>query len=246
MLKVATFNIRTSRGLDGLHSWRFRKAACSEAIVSLAADVVVLQEVRARQYRWLAEQLSDFVFFGAGRDDGKARGERIVLCLSRRIAPLASDFTVRWFSDSPTLPSRYPGARTNRIAVSIRIAGLVIAGLHLEEAPNPNLDRCIGNLIDWFGPNAIIAGDFNCRIDDPALEPLWRIGYRDTLFPMDADGAWSATHHGFTGTTSGTRIDHILSPESCPIHDSGIHRSYGRQLPSDHWPVVATIDPPGA
>jgi endonuclease/exonuclease/phosphatase family metal-dependent hydrolase len=47
--RVASFNIRTSRGRDGRNRWRRRRETCLAAIRGFAADVAGLQEVRPDQ-----------------------------------------------------------------------------------------------------------------------------------------------------------------------------------------------------
>ena len=55
----------------------------------------------------------------------------------------------------------------------------------------------------------------------------------------------SATHHSFSGRVKGTRIDHILVPGGVQVTDARIvHDRPSGRLPSDHWPVVATVSVP--
>ncbi|HJR24407.1 MAG TPA: endonuclease/exonuclease/phosphatase family protein, partial [Acidimicrobiales bacterium] len=57
-LRVATFNVRNGRALDGfVRAWPFRRRAVVAAIASLDADVVGLQEAYRFQLRSLLRGL---------------------------------------------------------------------------------------------------------------------------------------------------------------------------------------------
>ncbi|MBE0527596.1 MAG: hypothetical protein IH629_00120, partial [Thermoleophilia bacterium] len=99
-LRVATFNIRTGLGWDGRHSWPLRAGACASAIAGLSADIVGLQEVHPFQECGLARRLPGYAGAGAGRTNGRDRGERCTVAfLASRVRLEA--WTVRWFSDTP-------------------------------------------------------------------------------------------------------------------------------------------------
>ena len=240
-VRVASFNIRTSRGLDGVQSWVFRRRRCIRALGSLDADVLLIQELRSGQMRFVERALPGYTFVSAGRVDGRARGERLAIGLRGGPPISPNDVEVRWFSESPSTPSVFEGSRRHRIALSVSAWGARWVCIHLEEAPNPNLSRCIELLVEWFGSRAIIGGDFNCRIDDPALAPLRSAGYRDALAHLAPSGTDCATHHGFTGSTDGSRIDHLFVPRDLSSSGGRIdHDRHGRPA-SDHWPVSVTV-----
>ena len=57
--------------------------------------------------------------------------------------------------------------------------------------------------------------------------------------PAEAGGSW----HDFTGAVDGDRIDHILVTRSWKVVEAAVsHYRPGGRLPSDHWPVVATLE----
>ena len=57
LLRVASFNVRSGLGRDGMNCWPLRAGACAAAIAGLEADLVGLQEVRLFQERGLARRL---------------------------------------------------------------------------------------------------------------------------------------------------------------------------------------------
>ena len=75
-LRVATFNIRTGRVWDVAHCWPLRGCVCAAALYALDADVAGLQKAHGFQERFLRGRLDGYAAAGAGRDDGRGKGER--------------------------------------------------------------------------------------------------------------------------------------------------------------------------
>ena len=242
---IATFNIRNSRGLDGRNIWWLRRGNTLRVIQSLNADVICLQEVRFGQLHWLRRHLDDYELAGVGRDDGVSKGEHLVIAV-RKANLSAGPVRTRWFSSTPDRPSRDPQSAFNRMAISIELRAdgktFTVVNTHLEERHESVRREAIRMLADWFPGDAVLVGDFNTTVDDLALEPLWRAGYQDVLGITPPSGPGLATHHSFSGTRDGTRIDHILVPGSTNVVSAAIvHDRPPGPLPSDHWPVVATV-----
>jgi len=88
ILRVASFNIRNGIAWDGLDSWPLRRPATAATIAGLDADLLGLQEVYGFQQRYLLRRLPGYAATGAGRTDGRSRGERCaVLTASARSFP---------------------------------------------------------------------------------------------------------------------------------------------------------------
>jgi len=243
-LTVATLNVRTSLGPDWLHSWIFRRSITVRALMDLDADVIALQEVRRGQLQYLRRKLPDYELLAIGRDDGRSKGEHLVMAVRRS---LAGNVRVEglWFTETPGVPGRPAGSRFNRFALYTYGLAVPVVNVHLEERSVPARLASIVMLAEWSPPDAVILGDFNCRIDDAALEPLWQAGWVDALAGLPAQGPVSATHHSFSGRVKGTRIDHILVPQGAQVTEARIvHDRPSGRLPSDHWPVVATVSLP--
>jgi len=135
---VASFNIRNGIAWDGLDSWPLRRRATAAAVERLDADLLGLQEVYGFQQRYLLRRLPGYAACGAGRTDGRRRGERCAVLF--RTARLRLDrATTRWFSDTPDLPgSTGWGNRLPRIVTLARFTDLMsgrrfgFADCHLE------------------------------------------------------------------------------------------------------------------
>jgi endonuclease/exonuclease/phosphatase family metal-dependent hydrolase len=249
-LRVASFNIRTGLKPDGRHSWPLRAGACAAAIAGLDADVVGLQEVRLFQERGLARRLPGYAGAGAGRDDGRCRGERCtVVYLASRLR--LESWTVRWFSDVPWLPaSRSWGNPIPRVVTLCRFADLGtgerfgVANAHWDGASAGSRVRSAEALLRWLDPALpwLVVGDLNATVEDPSVARLLTGGLTDTLAGLGARGPEAATHHAWDGATDGTRIDFVLTDGAWDVLGARIdHTRPGGRLSSDHWPVVADV-----
>ena len=70
-----SFNIRYGTAKDGEDRWEKRQDLLVETIRAYNPDLLGMQEVLAAQADFLREKLPGYGFCGAGRDDGKRRGE---------------------------------------------------------------------------------------------------------------------------------------------------------------------------
>ena len=201
-LRVATFNIRNGIAPDGLDSWPFRRRAAADAVAGLDADLAGLQEVYGFQQRYLLRRLSAYTATGAGRRDGRGRGERCPVLYRR--ARLALDGSItRWFSDTPDVAgSTGWGNRLPRIVTLARFTDrrsgrrFGLANCHLEGSPAAARHRSAAALVTWLEPNLpwIVLGDFNAEPHDAAIHTLLAAGLRDVFAagPGDARAAGSA------------------------------------------------------
>ena len=239
-MRVASFNIRNGRALDGWNSWPFRKRSTLAAIRALDADVVGLQEVFPFQRQWLAHRLRGYDALGEFREGGK-RGEGTPL-LVRRAAVEHADGWTRWFGG--VRGARFPGASFPRIATSALVTDresgnrVRVTNLHLDERSPGNRQSSVEELVAWLDDDVahVVLGDFNATVEDPIFEVLARHGLRHAL-PRGSGG----TAHDFEGHTRGRRIDHIMVSASVEVRGASVVTSTGRRLPSDHWPVVADL-----
>jgi len=250
VLRCGTFNIRSGRAWDGRHSWPLRRRACAAAVAGGGAHLVGLQEVHGFQQRYLARRLCGFAALGAGRDDGRERGERCaVVYRSARLA--LESWTVRWFSDTPAVPgSRGWGNPITRMVTLChfrdRASGgrFGVANAHWDGASAASRERSAEALLSWLEPKLpwVVLGDLNATAGDPAVARLVAGGLRDTLAHLGERGPQAATHHHWDGATAGTRIDFVFVTPHWDVVAAHIdHARPGGRLPSDHWPVVADL-----
>ncbi|MBB5787736.1 endonuclease/exonuclease/phosphatase family protein [Jiangella mangrovi] len=242
-LRVATFNIRNGRAFDWLSSWWFRRGATVTAIRSLGADVLGLQEAYEFQRTYLARKLPGVRWFGQGRGGGTSGEQCPVAVAGGFLAVL--DHRTRWFGETPDLPgTRLPDASFPRIATLLRLRDqrtaqeFAVVNTHLDERHAANRAASVRQLVGWLDPAVptVVLGDFNAVPGDTdVMGPLLEAGFR--LAPVTG-----GTAHRFTGTTAGRRIDHILAGPQWTIAEAEVVRDRpDGKLPSDHWPVRATL-----
>lgn len=243
MLRVATFNIRNGLAFDWLSSWWFRRGATATAIRSLGADVLGLQEVYEFQRTYLARKLPAVRWYSVGRDGGTS-GEQCPVAVADGYLTVLEHRTL-WYGETPDVPgTRLPDASFPRIATVLRLRDqrtrrdFTVVNTHLDERHAANRAASVRQLAKWLDPAVptVVLGDFNA-VPGAAdvMGPLLEAGFR--LAPISG-----GTMHGFTGTAAGRRIDHILAGPQWTIEEAAVVRERpGGKLPSDHWPVRATL-----
>lgn len=256
-LRVATFNIRNSSAPDGDNVWSLRREATAKAIEALDADVVGLQEVLPDQLAYLRERfdpdrrggvgsaIAQYEIFGVGRDDGIGAGEHSVVMVRPGQWRVESQET-RWLSTEPSKPGSVGwDADLTRIATLVWLrhvdgTQVGVANTHYDHAGELAQLESSRLLAGWTAGDLpwVVMGDLNATPDSPPLKALTSAGLRHAV-PADAGGSW----HDFTGAIDNDRIDHILVTQGWRVIDAEVsnYRPDGR-LPSDHWPVVATLE----
>ncbi len=241
LVRVATWNVRTGYGLDGWHSWPFRRGAAAEVLGSLGADVVGLQEVLGWQLRSLQRAVPDHAAVGDGRD-GSGRGERCPLLVGPALEIVRH--RTLWLSDRPAAPAtRLPGASHPRVAtvaeLEVRASGrrFVAVCTHLDERLPANRAAGVDAILGWLDPAlpTLVLGDLNAGLASAPLERLAAAGF-------EAQPGGGGTAHGFTGRADGPVIDHILARGTWSGGRAEVVRTRpGGRLASDHWPVRARL-----
>jgi endonuclease/exonuclease/phosphatase family metal-dependent hydrolase len=243
-LRVASFNIRTSRGRDGVNRWRRRRGVCISAIRNFSADVVGLQEVRRNQLADLRRAFPGATFVGAGRD-GKGRGEHASILVTNPQWVVESSET-RWLSPTPSIAESVGwDANLTRVVTLARLrhgpAVLGVANTHFDDKGPIARRESARILVDWLAHEPdlpwIVLGDLNAVPTSAPVKTFLAAGFRDPLM-LDAGG----TEHAFSGATDRTRIDYVLAGRGVDVAHAWIsHERPDGRLPSDHWPVLADL-----
>jgi endonuclease/exonuclease/phosphatase family metal-dependent hydrolase len=255
-LRVASFNIRKGVAADGCDSWPLRRGVAAAAVARLRADVVGLQEAHGFQQRDLLRRLPGYAACGAGRTDGRERGERCAILYDARRLALERCVT-RWFSDTPHVPGSVTwGAWPPRIATLAWFTTtdaspptrFAVANVHWDGASAKARLRSAEALLAWIDDDLpwVVVGDLNTTAWDASVRRLLAGGLRDPLTHLEAGGPGAGTHHHWDGRTDWTRIDYVLVTNEWRVRTAAViqDRVDGR-LPSDHWPVLAALELPG-
>ena len=262
-----TFNIRTGKAwwLDSWsgNSWENRRRIVVETIAEDAADVIGTQEGVASQLEEIQNALPQYAKYAAGRDDGRNSGETCAI-FYRKDRFVLVDCGTFWFSTEPEKPgSKSWGNMFPRICSWIQLvdrtnlASFYVYNVHLDNLSQNSRKKSVRLLAQRIAERNtndpfVLVGDFNMKIDNPAMKYLEQSGYKDLNASMS--NVWqdvypgkpkTGTYHKFSGSPKCSKIDHISISRSLQALDVRIdqHEERGR-YPSDHFPVIATIRMP--
>jgi endonuclease/exonuclease/phosphatase family metal-dependent hydrolase len=261
-VRALSFNIRYQNTNDtGPKNWQARRGPVIDLIRREAPDIVGLQEALRSQLDDLHERLGgDYAEIGVGRDDGKSKGEFSALLIRRNRWNVEESGTF-WLSDTPEVPNSMTWGNTiTRICTWARLkevdTGRTIHffNTHFDHQSQPSREKSATLLAERIAARQpagpfVLTGDFNAAPDNPAITTLtggplnlvdtWKVANPD--HPAAESGTWQA----FEGNRDGGRIDFILVPPGTRVIDAAIlHDAPDGVLPSDHFPVRATVEFP--
>ena len=259
-VRIMTFNIRRGTADDGANHWSRRKELVFDTLAYHGADVIGLQEAVDFQIYEIKRALGQYKVIWTGRDDGRQAGEACPIFYRRDRFTLTNSGTF-WFSNMPWKPgSMHWGNTYTRICTWARLNetatgnNFYVYNLHLDHASQSSREHSVQlllkELVNRKHPDsAVVMGDFNMEIDNPAMAPLQRIGAKLVNEPMvDVWGYLHpeqpsvTTYQAFGANPDGPCLDHIFVEETTEIIEAAIDtRSFDGRYPSDHFPVIATV-----
>jgi endonuclease/exonuclease/phosphatase family metal-dependent hydrolase len=262
-IRVMSYNIRYGTANDGANHWNRRKESLVSAIKAFDPDLLGTQETLAFQRDYLAMQLTEYDVLGAGRDDGKERGEMTALYFKRsRFKRL--DGGHFWLSETPGVAgSKSWDAAMARMVTWVKLRDrqepkampLIFFNTHFDHnGMRARLEsawllrRCFAQL--GRSNRIIVTGDFNAGEDSApyhvffdALEaesPLVADVYR-VAHPLRSanEGTFSSFN---VNVTNGPRIDWIGVSADWTVISAEIDRSARNgRTPSDHFALKAVL-----
>ena len=256
-LRVMSFNIRYGSADDGDDSWPLRQDMVLRVIREFEPSVLGVQEALRFQLDEIAPAFPHFREIGLGRDDGRQAGEySAILYDDRRLDVL--DAGTFWLSDTPNRPgSTSWGNRVTRIVTWARFqdaagdATFYVFNTHWDHESQPSRERSADLLLEriatrQFSDPVLVLGDFNAGETNPAFVRLTTasddIALRDTFRELHPEATNVGTFNGFTGDTTGEKIDAVLVSRDWEVLEADIIRvSRAGHYPSDHFPVTAVV-----
>lgn len=258
-LRVMTFNIRYGTAPDGENAWVKRSSICLRTIGSANADIIGVQEAIRSQIEAILEVFPEYAQLGVGRDDGRMVGEYSAIFVKKERFDILASGTF-WLSDTPEVPGSMSwGNLYPRICSWARMQdalnGYTIAVFNTHWDHESQAAREKGALlirervrsIALDGDRVILMGDFNAGESNPAFVSM--LGWperplRDSFRMLHPDEKGVGTYNAFRERSNSDKIDAILVSEGWRVLNAEIDRiSYEGKMPSDHFPVTATLAP---
>ena len=258
-IQVMSFNLRLNVASDSADAWPYRREAAAEIIRD--ADLVGVQEAQPEMLEELRERLPGFSRIGVGRDADRGGEHSAILYRTDRFELL--DEGTFWLSETPEVPgSTGWDAALPRIATwgRFRDRQTGTAFLHVnthfdhvgEEARRESARLLVARTAALAGDlPVLLTGDFNATDDSDVYRTLTEgTGLRDARLATEAPPTGpAATWNAFGSAPLDRRIDLVFVRGPAHVQafatlDQTIGTVLGTdsaRLPSDHYPVVATV-----
>lgn len=251
-IKVMTYNIRYDNPGDGPNEWSKRKHKVIDLIKKYDPDIIGVQEALHHQLLDIENQLAAYDFFGAGRDDGKQKGEHSAIFIRKDRFEVVDENTF-WLSQTPNVPgSKDWDAAITRVVTWGKLRdkrsdkSFVMINTHFDHIGKESRKQSAAIIKDSaavMGKDlpVIITGDFNFTREQPPYQVMMddsALRIIDTA-PARAPG----TACGFeVGSRPCSAIDYIFhSPHFKSKNYKVVQDNDGRYYPSDHLPVIVSL-----
>lgn len=251
-INVITYNIRYATEKDGAHAWSKRKDNVKALVKFHDTDILCTQEALAEQYDFILEN-SDFEAVGAGRDDGKRKGEFSPIYYNKNRFN-KKDGGVFWLSQTPDVPSKGWDAMFNRVCTWVRLYDklnkkeFLVFNTHYDHVgvqARIESAKLIKQKIQEIAPKlpVIYTGDLNVTPETDAIATI-------KSFLSDSKEVSVEPPYGPEGTFNGfdfnsplkNRIDYIFVNKGFKVQKYGVLTdSKDQKYFSDHLPVFAKL-----
>lgn len=257
-VRVMTFNLRLDIASDSSNAWQYRKDHAASQILYEGAQLIGVQEALHNQITDLLKRMPGYSYLGAGRDDGKNKGEAsAILYDSTRFKLLAG--ATFWLSQTPNIAGKkgwdaaYPRVVTwakfydkkehkyffqfNTHLDNIGQMARRESALMLLKA----IDSIAGKSV------AIVTGDFNSSYGS---EPIKILTTNLPFHLTDTKSSSVLPHYGPSGTFNNFEshevddypIDFIFFNHGVKVlKHATLSESWMGKFSSDHFPVIAEL-----
>jgi endonuclease/exonuclease/phosphatase family metal-dependent hydrolase len=255
-VKVMSYNIRLDVKSDGENQWEKRKDKVAGLMNYYEADFIGGQEVQHHQLQYLLQHLNGYSYIGVGRDDGKEAGEYSCIFYKKDKFEVIQQATF-WLSATPDSISKGWDAAIVRVCTYGLFKNTKTKQLfwvfnthfdHIGKTARLESAKLIVKKIAALNVKnypVIVSGDFNSKPNEPPALYM-------TEAMINARSAAKQVYGGFD-TWNGFKFDQ--QPDGCidyifVKHDERIAvskfatltDSYDMKYPSDHFPILATIE----
>lgn len=254
-LTVGSYNVRFDNPGDTGNLWKDRAPVVAELIRFHDFDVFGTQEALKNQLDDINKALPQYARYGAGRDDGKEKGEHSAIFFKKDRFKLLDkgDF---WLSETPDKPSLgWDATCCNRIASWVYLQDLdtkkkfYFFNVHYDhqgmQARKESSKLMLRKIKEIAGKEPVIlTGDFN---GDHASEWYQTLAnsdlLKDTYKEVEHPYASNASFNGFKQQSDRKEIiDHVFVTDNFKVNKWGILTdTYHGKFPSDHFPILVEL-----
>ena len=218
-MKIATFNLRTENGRDGLNSFANRRGFILDRLEARNADIIGFQEITPGMNDFLRAHLADYTLAGCGRGADYQGEHNPVAFKKDRFELIGLD--VSWLSETPFAPgSRFPTQSSCPRIITHAILRPLGEGepfhfynTHLDHVSSEARVKGATRLLNKIREDQtthpfplILTGDFNAEPDKPEIQMITA----DELGLFDRTDGVGTTWHDY-GKSFGPRIDYIFT-----------------------------------
>ncbi len=254
VFRVMSYNILRA-ATDMENDWGERKAILVEDIKATDPDLFGVQEAEFHQMEYLIENLPDYEYIGAGRDDGERGGEFCAVFYKKDEFDLLDSGTF-WLSQTPDEPGRKGwDAACNRVVswgkFQVKGSGktFVYANTHFDHmGPVARIESAkmvvsfqkkVASDLPFF-----ISGDFNATDDTNVYQTIVKT-LKDARKTVEnaTGGDWTFPSDVEEGKT-GVVIDYIFTNDQVKVKSFRIHSdpSASGIHSSDHYSIDAELE----
>jgi len=256
-IRVMTYNIRLDLAEDGVNRWSNRRDQFIGQIGLMHPAILGLQEVVPGQKGDLERALPNYSFLGLPREEG---GESANLAFDRNVFRLGSSGTF-WLSPTPNVPSKGWDAAYSRVATWAHLTRrndgrrFLAVNTHLDNEGKQARLEGARQISRWIAANrapgelVVVTGDFNTNPGSPPVQAFTSAPFdlRDarTISKTPAVGPEGTWNDFVLLPKESERIDFVMLDPRMSVERYGVlawHNEGGRPA-SDHFPVVADIEP---
>lgn len=254
-LRIATFNLRFDNPRDTGNLWVDRAPVVANLIRYHDFDVFGTQEAFKSQLSDIQKTLPQYAYSGAGRDDGKEKGEHSAIFYKTEKFTLLKkgDF---WLSETPEKPSMgWDGKCCHRICSWVYLQDkktkkkFYLFNAHFDhegvKARNES-SKLVLQKIKEIARNepVVFTGDLNGDHNSDWYKTIaTSASLKDTYGQVKYPYANNASFNAFGKQLAGNAIiDHVFTTQHFEVNRWGLLTdSYHGKFPSDHFPVLVEV-----
>jgi endonuclease/exonuclease/phosphatase family metal-dependent hydrolase len=255
-IKIMSFNIRLDVASDAENRWDARKERVTGLVNFYEPDFVGGQEVMHHQMQYMLEKMNGYNFIGVGRDDGKTKGEYSCIFYKKEKYQLIEQSTF-WLSPTPDTVSKGWDAAIVRVCTYGLFKSQKTKQYfwvfnthfdHIGEQARLESAKLIFKKIQAINKKnypVMVTGDFNSKPDAaPAQYMMTNMNNARNISQQRYGNADTWNGFKFHEKPDGC-IDYIFTAKDSRINVlkfATITDSYDLKYPSDHFPIMATIN----